>query len=113
MGGLVAQLAAAGAFDAQGEADGSDPDRVVAYLWPECVPAWGHWRRLQTQWRTSVAGREGLDYAGVRAYLDENAPRRGARRRELFACIQACEAACLEVWAEQRERKAQAVPPPH
>lgn len=113
MGGLLAQLSAAGAFDA-GAGDGADGERVVAYLWPECRPAWYHWQRLQTQWRSGVAGREGLDYDGVRAYLDENVPRRGARRRELFACVQACEAACLDFWAEVREREQlNAPPPPH
>jgi len=111
MGGLVAQLAAAGAFDSPA-ADDPEPERNVVYLWPECVPAWHHWQRLQTQWRVGVAGREGLDYAGVHAYLDQHAPRRGARRRALFAGIQACEVACLNYWAELREQQAQAQPQP-
>lgn len=111
MGGLVAQLAAAGAFDSSAAGD-AEPECSAVYLWPECVPAWHHWQQLQTQWRTSIAGREGLDYAGVRAYLDEHAPRRGRRRRELFACIRACERACLDYWAEVREQGAQAPPPP-
>lgn len=117
MGGLLAQLSAVGAFDdnAAGAGDSDQPgDNATAYLWPDCMPAWNHWRSLQTQWRSSgMGGREGLDYAGVQAYLDEHLPRRGRRRRELFACIQACETACLDFWAEARERDQQNQPPPH
>ena len=54
------------------------------------------------QWREGMGGRTGLDYAGVRAWFDLQGIR-GAKRRRLFAGIQACEAATLEVWAEQRE----------
>lgn len=49
-----------------------------------------------------MAGPTGLDYAGVRAYLDLQGIR-GADRRSVFAGIQACEAATLEAWAEQRD----------
>lgn len=111
MGGLLSRLSAVGAFD-DSAGDGDGEGRTVAYLWPECVPAWGHWRNVQTQWRTGVGGREGLDYDGVRAYLDEHLPRRGPKRRELFACIQAAEVACLDFWAEARERDQQNQPPP-
>ena len=41
-------------------------------------------------------------HAGVRAYLDLMGLR-GADRRDAFAGIQACEAATLQAWAEQRE----------
>ena len=47
-----------------------------------------------------------LDYAGVRAFLDEQDLQRD-ERREVFAGIQACERATLDVWAEQREREQQ------
>ncbi len=105
MGGVLAQLSAAGVFDAQadGEAEGEP-----VYLWPECVEEWAHWQHLQTQWRVGMAGATGLDYQGVRAYFDEVGIEPGEARRELFACIQACEFACLEVWADQRAT----TPPP-
>ena len=73
------------------------------YLWPCNVPAWNAWQGVRTQWREGMAGRSGLDYAGVRAYLDLQGLH-GAERRDAFAGIQACEAATLEVWAEQREQ---------
>lgn len=106
MGGLLSQLAAVGAFDAQGE---PDPGGDTVYLWPECVDAWGHWQQLQTQWRAGFGGgATGLDYSGVRAYLDEQGIEPGPERRELFACLQACEFACLEAWSELRSKD----PPP-
>lgn len=49
-------------------------------------------------------GRDGLDYAGVRAYLDEQGLS-GDERRELFASIQAAESASLQVWSEHQLRK--------
>lgn len=78
------------------------PDPV--YLWPDNVCAWNHWQSVQTQWRVGMGGATGLDYAGVRAYLDE--VDLGEQRRDVFAGIQACERATLDVWSEQREKKA-------
>ena len=108
MGGLLQQLAAAGAFN-QPQTD-EEPECI--YLWPESVDAWEHWRALQTQWRAGMAGATGLDYAGVRAYLDECGVEPGPERRELFECIRACEHACLEVWAELRDKQPPPAPPP-
>ena len=78
----------------------------VAYLWPDNVRAWSCWQGVQTQWRVGMGGATGLDYAGVRAFLDEQDLQRD-ERREVFAGIQACERATLDVWAEQREREQQ------
>lgn len=97
MGGLLSQLSAVGALDEQ-----SDPESDIVYLWPECIDAWGHWQKLQTQWRAGMAWATGLDYTAVRAYLDEQGIEPGPDRRELFACLQACEFACLDAWAELR-----------
>lgn len=82
------------------------PDEHVVYLWPDNVLAWRCWQGVQTQWRVGMGGATGLDYAGVRAFLDEQ-QLSGDERREVFAGIQACEWATLEVWAEQRERQEQ------
>lgn len=49
-----------------------------------------------------MAGATGLDYAGVRAYLDEQGLA-AHERREVFAGIQACERATLSAWAEQKQ----------
>lgn len=82
------------------------PAEHVVYLWPDNVVAWNCWQGVQTQWRVGMGGATGLDYAGVRAFLDEQDLQRD-ERREVFAGIQACEWATLEVWAEQREREQQ------
>lgn len=91
------------------------PDRVE-YLWPDCVEFWEIWMHVQTQWRTGANGATGLDYAGVRVWLDEaEAMPRGDgagndssdERRELWHCIRACEIATLGAWAERREREEQ------
>ena len=79
------------------------PAEHVVYLWPDNVLAWNCWQGVQTQWRVGMGGATGLDYAGVRAFLDEQ-QLAGDERRDVFAGIQACERATLEVWAEQRER---------
>lgn len=91
-------MQALGVFDAE-------PDTSpVAYLWPDNVPAWNAWQQVQTQWRVGMGGATGLDYAGVLAWLRElDCPPED--RRSIFAGIQACERATLDVWAEQRERE--------
>ena len=80
---------------------GSAVPQEVAYLWPCNVTAWHCWCELQTQWRTGMGGPTGLDYAGVRAYLDEMG-HTGPDRVDIFAGIRAAESATLEVWADQR-----------
>lgn len=72
------------------------------FLWPCNVSAWHHWNGAQTQWRTGMAGATGLDYAGVRAYLDEQALQ-ADDRTHVWACITACEQATLRAWAENKQ----------
>ena len=74
-----------------------------AFLWPDNVLAWRCWEGVQTQWRASGFGVTGLDYAGVRAYL-EILGIKGRERMEVFVGIQACERATLDVHAERREQ---------
>jgi hypothetical protein len=88
--------------DATDDASNPAPPVEVFYLWPECLRVWSLWQRIQTLWRTGMAGRDGLDYAGLIAYLREVehiAPRRFA---ETFALIQAMERAALDAWAKQQ-----------
>jgi hypothetical protein len=86
-------------------AGGAPAAQQEVYLWPCNYEAWRHWQALQTQWRIGgMGGASGLDYAGVRAYLDESGLR-GATRKEVWAGICACEAATLEGWAQQRADK--------
>lgn len=56
-----------------------------------------------------MGGATGLDYAGVRAFLDERDLDQD--RRDVFSGIQACERATLDAWAEQREREQANKPP--
>lgn len=58
---------------------------------------------MQTQWRVGMAGQTGLDYAGVRAYLDE-AGVHGDERADAWRGICAAEGATLHVVAEQRRK---------
>lgn len=76
----------------------------TAFLWPDNVAAWRAWEAVQTQWRIGFSGATGLDYAGVRAYLDEIGLA-GEERREVFAGILACERATLDVQAERRAQE--------
>lgn len=74
----------------------------MAYLWPCNVAAWQHWQGVQTQWRVGgMGGATGLDYAGVRAYLDE-CGLGGDDRQAAWRGICACESATLVAWGEQR-----------
>ena len=82
-----------------------DVDEFI-YVWPEYEPVWLHWQALQTQWRVGgMGGATGLDYAGVRAYLDEVGLSPGEERRELWACLVACELEALNAWAAIRDKR--------
>lgn len=71
------------------------------YLWPCNVRAWGVWCELQTQWMYSgMGGATGLNYAGVRAHLDELGLC-GDERRDIYAGIRSAERATLEEFVEQ------------
>lgn len=74
------------------------------------MDTWRHWCAVQTQWRVGMAGRTGLDYAAVCAYLQLHAPE-PERQREHLAGIQAAEWASLQVWADQREEQARRAEP--
>jgi hypothetical protein len=82
-----------------------DVDRIgieePAFLWPENLLAWQCWMAVQTQWRVGMCGPTGLDYVGVRAFLDL-AGLRKKERLEVFSGLHAMESATLGVWAERR-----------
>ncbi len=84
--------------DAPGTAD-------LVYLWPCNVRVWNIWQRIQTLWRSGMGGREGLDYAGLTAYLRDVERIRQRRFAETFALIQAMESASLDEWAKQRQNE--------
>ena len=97
-----------------GGGGGSDQQDTILYLWPENVDAWRWWTSVQTQWRVGMGGATGLDYAGVRAYL-ELQDLQPEQLRDVFEGVRAAEAATLEVWAEQRrqeDQQRQQLPPP-
>lgn len=92
------QLAPAGHAQPDPSAD------APVYLWPCNLPVWNHWWEVQTQWRTGANGVDGMDYAGLRAYVDElGLP--SAERKALWSGLRACERATLDVFAERRERQ--------
>lgn len=84
--------------------DSAPPDSAPAvfYLWPESIPLWNLWHRVQTQWRIGLAGREGLDYAGLSAYLHEVARIKPRHFDATFSALQAMERVALDAWASQR-----------
>lgn len=82
---------------------GQPPDTF--YLWPECVPLWGIWQRCQTLWRVGMNGRDGLDYAGLCAYLRDVERIKPRAFVEAFQCLQAMEIAALNAYAQQREKQ--------
>lgn len=82
--------------------DGAAADQAYA-LWPENWPVWCLWRDVETQWRTSMAGATGLDYAAVWPLVEQRMHRR--ERKTAFWLLQAMEEATLHEWAEQRRRE--------
>lgn len=82
-----------------------EPEDDTAYLWPCNVATWGVWVDVQTQWRHSGMGSvTGLDYAGVRAHLDELGLF-GDERRDVYTGIRAAECAHLDARAELAEQE--------
>ena len=79
----------------------------VEYLWPCNVPTWRAWCDVQTQWRTGgMGGITGLDYAGVRAHLDEIGLQPGSEERAaVYSGIRAAEHATLEARADREASK--------
>lgn len=102
LAGIVAKV---GAQEAQQQND-------TVYLWPCNVPAWAAWRGVQTQWRIGPSGAiTGLDYAGVRAWLDEQQIDSAPERKRIFAGIQAAERGALSAVAKKLADKQQAAQP--
>lgn len=92
-----------GAFSALGLVEDQKPSQVE-YLWPENVRTWIVWNEVQTQWRTGMSGATGLDYAGVRAHLDE-VGLEGDERRQVYDGIRAMERATLSALSALREHR--------
>lgn len=82
------------------------PANEIGYLWPCNVSTWEHWGAVQSQWRYGGMGNAtGLDYAGVRAYLDE-CGLQGEERKDTFSGIRAAEVATLQARADkERDNK--------
>lgn len=89
-------LAAFGLVIEGDEPQGPEP----FFLWPENLPTWHLWLDVQTQWRSAFDGPTGLDYTGVRTFMEM---RRVRRPRQQFELLVVMERAALTAWAEQRE----------
>lgn len=88
-----------------------DAGDVTLYLWPECRELWGYWCELQTQWRYSAGGGQtGMDYAGVRAYLECDAGLQGPELAQALRCIRAAERGHLAGTSERIEREKSRTP---
>ncbi len=87
--------------DEDGEPTAAGDDTF--WLWPDCVDVWHIWHRVQTQWRISLAGREGLHYDGVLSHLRVVERIKPRRLPEVFAQLQAMERAALRAWAAARD----------
>lgn len=73
------------------------------YLWPCNLQPWQCWQAVRTQWRVGMAGRTGLDYTAVLAYLRSAQGLRGQGLRDVFEDLQACEFAVLELQAQHQD----------
>jgi hypothetical protein len=82
---------------AEGSLGDADDIQVFA-LWPENVEAWSLFMECQTKWRSSFAGRTGLDDAGVDRVLWRMRVRPKNRRRRIEE-IALMERAALAEWA--------------
>lgn len=85
-----------------------DPQPDVVDVWPDLYEAFGLFEALQTQWRISMAGATGLDYAAVPLV----ARMRGiatAALRALWPDLQAMERKALVL---MHQRRAAAAPHP-
>ena len=92
-------------------AQSHEPEPVVhEYLWPCNVAVWDIWCDLQSQWCHGMAGPTGLNYAGVRAHLDELGLAPGEERSAVYAGIRAAERATLEACAELAEQEQDRTP---
>jgi hypothetical protein len=97
----AADLAAAwAAFGVQPEAP-QDKDVPAFHLLPECVPLFGLWQEVQTQWRIGFAGPTGMDYGAVEAYMrmSHNPLRRDPTT---IGYLRGMERAAMKVFAEKR-----------
>lgn len=87
----------------------ADQAPPTCWLWPENLPIWLAWLRLQTQWqRAGMDGeRTGLDYAACTAWLQAQgwAHRRTRSLRHALDCLAGMERAALDVWHQRRERE--------
>jgi hypothetical protein len=86
----------------QADEQAATPDDVC-YLWPCNARAFNVWQRIQTQWRTGMSGRTGLDWCAVDLYLSTLGSVRPKARAELWAGLRAMEGAALQAWAEQQD----------
>lgn len=76
-------------------------DREPLALWTCHLDAWDLFGRVQTQWRTSMGGSEGLDYNAVEVVMARRKVPED-RRDRLFADLQVIEQAALEAWSERK-----------
>jgi hypothetical protein len=73
-------------------------------LWPECIPTFRFWQRLQTQWtQHPMGGLSHLNYPGVQVCMDMEGIKKRDRQK-LFSEIQAMERAVLSAVSQQSKQ---------
>lgn len=73
----------------------------VFYLWPENLAVWQLFMDCDTQWRSGMNGREGLDYSGVRVVMEMHGVR---KQRPCFLALQKMERTALQAWDEMKTK---------
>ncbi len=76
------------------------------YLWPENVETWYLWLRLQSMWRISLQGHEGLDWPSVVSWLRHAERMRAKEVASTMHALRVMEVSSLNVWARLRELRA-------
>jgi len=91
--------------DTPADADAAAGAPDTFYIWPQSVKTWALWQRLQSMWRTSMAGRDGLDWPGVIAWLQHAERMHPKRLARTLQVLRHMERAALDVWAQQAAEK--------
>lgn len=77
-------------------------DDMTVEIWDCNADPYNVFVGMETQWRYSFAGREGLDYTAVPVVMDMLGIRE-KRRPDVFASVRIMEREALETMAENRE----------
>jgi len=78
-----------------------DFDEACVEVWPDNLHAVNVFILMDTQWRTGMAGRTGLDYAALPVVLDAQAIS-DTERGDVFECVRVMEGEALRIFSKER-----------